>query len=80
MTLGLTSHEQRGHMETGPRFKLSSQRLEKQGVDLAIPGLVVYHVIHYTTTTKLGKKRGLVEQGAFTPIKIGFSILHADSS
>ena len=38
---GLTSHQQRGHTETGPRFKVSSERPEKRGIDLAIPGLVV---------------------------------------
>ena len=37
----LTSHQQRGHTETGPRFKVSSERPEKRGIDLAIPGLVV---------------------------------------
>ena len=37
-------------METGPRFKVSSERPEKQETDLAIPGLVVVQpVIHYTT-------------------------------
>ena len=49
MNSSLTSHQQRGHTETGPRFKVSSERLEKQGVDLAIPGLAVQRVIHYTT-------------------------------
>ena len=38
MNSGLTSHQQRGHMETGPRFKVSSERPEKRGIDLAIPG------------------------------------------
>ena len=46
---GLTSHQQRGHTETGPRFKVSSERPEKRGIDLATPGLVVQRVIHYTT-------------------------------
>ena len=41
--------EQRGHTETGPRFKVSSERPEKRGIDLATPGLVVQRVIHYTT-------------------------------
>ena len=41
MNSGLTSHQQRGHTETGPRFKVSSERPEKRGIDLAIPGLVV---------------------------------------
>ena len=41
MTLGLTSHQQRGHKEMGPRFKVSSERPEKQGNGLAIPGLIV---------------------------------------
>ena len=39
--LGLMSHQQRGHTETGPLFKVSSERQEKRGIDLAIPGLVV---------------------------------------
>ena len=39
MNSGLTSHQQRGHTETGPRFKVSSERPEKQGIDLATPGL-----------------------------------------
>ena len=34
-------------METGPRFKVSSERPEKRGIDLATPGLVVWSVIHY---------------------------------
>ena len=46
---GLTSHQQEGYMETEPWFKVSYQRLKKWGIDLAIPGLVVYPVIHYTT-------------------------------
>ena len=37
----LASHHQRGHTKTGPRFKVSAQRQEKQGINLAIPGLVV---------------------------------------
>ena len=36
MNSGLTSHQQRGHTETGPRFKVSSERPEKRGIDLAI--------------------------------------------
>ena len=42
-------NQQRGQTETGPRFKVSSKRPEKRGIDLAIPGLVVNCVIHYTT-------------------------------
>ena len=42
MNSGLTSYQhQEGHTETGPGFKVSSKRPEKQGIDLAIPGLVV---------------------------------------
>ena len=41
MNSGLMSHQQRGHMETGPRFNVSSERLEQRKIDLAIPGLVV---------------------------------------
>ena len=36
MNSGLTSHQQRGHTETVPRFKVSSERSEKRGIDLAI--------------------------------------------
>ena len=28
-----------GHTETGPRFKVSSERLEKPGIELTTPGL-----------------------------------------
>ena len=40
MNTGLTSHHKRGHTETGPRIKVSSERSEKRGIDLAISGLV----------------------------------------
>ena len=53
MNSGLTSHQQRGHTETGPRFKVSSERPEKRGIDLATPGLVVQRVIHYTTAAPM---------------------------
>ena len=33
-------------LEDGPRFKVSSERPEMWGIDLAIPGLVVQRVIH----------------------------------
>ena len=32
MNSGLTSHQQRGHTETGPWFKVSSERPEKRGI------------------------------------------------
>ena len=34
-------HLQCGFTETGPGFKVSFERPEKRGIDLAIPGLVV---------------------------------------
>ena len=37
----MSEHQQRGHTEMGPWFKVSLERLEKPGIDLAIPGLVV---------------------------------------
>ena len=49
MNSGLTSHQQRSHMETGPQFKVSSERPEKRGIDHAIPGLIVQLVIHSTS-------------------------------
>ena len=36
-------------MKTGYQFKVSSERPEKRGIDLAIPDWVVKRVIHYTT-------------------------------
>ena len=59
MNSGLTSHQQRGHTETGPRFKVSSERPEKRGIDLATPGLVVQRVIHYTTAAPIDKETNL---------------------
>ena len=41
MNSDLTSREQLGLTETGPRFKVSSKRLDKRVTDLATPGLVV---------------------------------------
>ena len=38
---GLMSHQSRGHTETGPRFKVSSERPDKRAIDLAISGWVV---------------------------------------
>ena len=38
-------------METGLQFKVSFERPEKQGINLVIPGLVVQHVIQYSTAT-----------------------------
>ena len=35
------------------RFKVSSERPEQQGVDLAIPGVVVLRDIHHTTAVPL---------------------------
>ena len=40
-------------METGPRFTVSSETLKKQGIDLAIPGLVVKRVCPTTPTPLL---------------------------
>ena len=36
-------------METGPRLKVSSDRLEKLGIEPATPGLQGKWLIHYTT-------------------------------
>ena len=62
----LTSHQQRGHTETGPRFKVSSERPEKRGIDLATPGLVVQRVIHY----KIYEKPVYHVNGPFIELKI----------
>ena len=42
-------------METGPQFKVSSNRPEKRRVDLAIPGLVVQRDFHYTIAVPIEK-------------------------
>ena len=39
--LGFNVPPKRGHTKTEPRFKVSSERPEKRGIDLATPGLVV---------------------------------------
>ena len=41
MSSGLTAHQQLVPTEMGPGLKVSSERPEKQGIDLVIPGLVV---------------------------------------
>ena len=54
----LKNHQKQGHMETGPWFKVSCDRLEKIGMDLVTPGSVVQRVIHYTILTpKLSSDR-----------------------
>ena len=53
----LTTHQQRGHTETRPRFKVSSERPEKQGIGFAIPGLVVQRAIHYNTAAPFKKTK-----------------------
>ena len=41
MNSGLMSHQQQGHTEMGPPFKVSFKRQEKRGVNLEISGMVV---------------------------------------
>ena len=41
MKSGLTSDHTCGHTNTGAQFKVSSEKAEKQAINLAIPGLVV---------------------------------------
>ena len=60
MNTGLTFQQQRGHTETGPRLKVSSESPEKQGMDPTIRGLIVQLVIHSTTATPVPRWEGLV--------------------
>ena len=60
MNSGLTSYQQRGHTETGPRFKVSSERPEKRGIDHAIPGMIVQLVNYSTTAAPAPRREGLV--------------------
>ena len=60
MNSGLTSNQQRGHTVTGPRFKISSEKPEKRGIDHAIPGLIVQLVIHFTTAAPAPRWEGFV--------------------
>ena len=46
----------KGHMERGPQFKVSSKRLQKLGINLAISGLV----FHYTTTDPKRKQNSVI--------------------
>ena len=50
MNSGLTSHQQLGPTEWDLGLK-SHPKDRRRGIDLAIPGLVVQRVIHYTTTS-----------------------------
>ena len=59
MNSGLTSHQQRGHTETGPRFKVSPERPEKRGINLAAPRLAVQRVVHYTTAAPISRQEPL---------------------
>ena len=45
-------------METGPRLKVSSDRLEKPGIEPAIPGLQGKWFIHYTTVAPVRVQAG----------------------
>ena len=52
LCLCLTSHQKvslKGHMETGPPFKVSSYRQVEPGIETAIPGLQDKWIINYTT-------------------------------
>ena len=67
MNLVITSHQQLGHTETGSRFKVSSERPEKRGIDLAIPGLLVQLVIHYATAASYGIGQSVTIAGEYRP-------------
>ena len=75
MNSGLMPHQQQDHTEMGPWLKVSSKRPEKRGINLAIPGLVVWRVIHYTTTSP----KAIMEGSSEVPFKrlfhIKFSLL-----
>ena len=43
-----------GHMEAGPRLKVSSDRLVKPRIEPVIPGLQGRRFIHYTTAAPIG--------------------------
>ena len=44
-------------MGTGPRLKVSSDRLVKPGIEPATPGLQGKRFIHYTTAAPIKKKK-----------------------
>ena len=69
----LTSHQQRDQTETGPRFKVLSERPEERGIDLAIRGLVAHYPLHYRRTCFLSKQK------LFTVIIIGTTIVHFET-
>ena len=47
-----------GHTETGPRFKVSSERLEKPGFELTTPGLQGGWLNHYTKEASMSSNGG----------------------
>ena len=68
----LMSHQKRGHTETGPGFKVSSKRSEKQWISFAIKGLVVQLVFHYTfaiTVDALNLSFVIYETNFFSSLK-----------
>ena len=58
--LGFTVPPTRGHTEGGPRFKVSSERPEKRGVDHAIAGLIVQLVILSKSAAPAPRWEGLL--------------------
>ena len=72
------SHQQEGHTETGPWFKVLSERHEKQGINLAIPGMVNQSVVHFTITTPQMKKKLPMKEYPFC-YKTGFVFLPKES-
>ena len=56
-----------GYTETGPRFKVSSERLEKPGIELTTPGLQGEWLNHYTTEASVtGCNVGLFQWSIFS--------------
>ena len=72
------SHQQEGHTETGPWFKVLSERHEKQGINFAIPGMVNQSVVHFTITTPKMKKKLPMKEYPFC-YKTGFVFLPKES-
>ena len=58
-------------METGPRLKVSSDRLEKPGIEPTTPGLQGKSLIHYTTAAP---KENSVVSGFYTKLNVWGSL------
>ena len=66
-----------GHTETGPRFKVSSERLERPGIEVTTTGLEGKWLNHYTTgASGQQRKTNHITIRYFVKLPVTSDILH----